>query len=304
MNIHTGPAHPPAALHPGPFADALRAAITARGLSLDSLQRHLSERGVRVGTATLSCWQNGRRRPERPDSLRAVSALEEILGLRAGSLLVLLGPPRPRGHGVGLPAGSREYRHILPAWAALTDLLASLGTVADTKLHIAAQHEQVLIDAGGSAPRRETFQVLRAHQDGVDRYVAIVDADPGADIERIGVEALENCRVGRVRRDPAAGLLVAELLFDLTLRPNQTHLIRYAVADHAGVECRDFHRGFRFPAGQYALQVRFDPAYLPVACYAYQGGAEQELPMTGHHAVHINVAPVPPGVVGIRWDWH
>ncbi|GAA1982004.1 helix-turn-helix transcriptional regulator [Catenulispora subtropica] len=303
MNIHTGSPNPTTALRTGPFADALRAAITARGLSLDSLQRHLADRGVRVGTATLSCWQNGRRRPERPSSLRAVSALEDILGLPSGSLLVLLGPPRPRGHGIGLPAGSREYRHILPTWAALTGLLASLGTAADTKLHIAAQHEQVWIDATGSSPRRETFQVLRAHQDSVDRYVAIVDADPGADIERVDLEALENCRVGRIRRDAEAGLLVAELLFDLTLRPNQTHLIRYAVVDRSAVECSDFHRGFRFPAGQYALQVRFDQQRLPVACFAYQGSTEQELPMTGHHAVHINVAPVPPGIVGIRWDW-
>jgi hypothetical protein len=304
VNIHTGSPDPTTALRTGPFADALRAAITARGLSLDSLQRHLADRGVRVGTATLSCWQNGRRRPERPASLRAVSVLEEILGLPAGSLVVLLGPPRPRGHGVGLPAGSREYRHILPTWAALTDLLASLGTVADSKLHIAAQHEQVWIDAEGCCPRRETFQILRAHQDGVDRYVAIVDADPGADIDRVELEALENCRVGRIRRDPEAGLLVAELLFDLTLRIHQTHLIRYAVVDRSAVESHEFHRGFRFPAGQYALQVRFDQRKLPVACFAYQGPAEQELPMTGHHAVHINVAPVPPGVVGIRWDWH
>jgi len=303
VNIHTGAADPTTALRTGPFAAALRAAITARGLSLDRLQHRLSDRGIAVGTATLSCWQNGHRRPERPDSLRAVSALEDILGLPSGSLLVLLGPPRPRGHGVGLPAGSREYRHILPTWAALTDLLASLGTAADTKLHIAAQHEQVWIDAAGSSPRRENFQILRAHQDGVDRYVAIVDADPGADIARIRLEALENCRLGRVRSDPEAGLLVAELLFDLTLRTNETHLIRYAVVDRAAVGCNDFHRGFRFPAGQYALQVRFDATKLPVACFAYQGDTEQELPMTGHHAVHINVAPVPPGVVGIRWDW-
>ncbi|MEY9858864.1 hypothetical protein ABH935_004487 [Catenulispora sp. GAS73] len=304
MNIHTGSPTTATALRTGSFAEAFRAAVAARGLSLDSLQRRLSERGVRVGVATLSCWQNGRRRPERPSSLRAVSVLEDILGLPSDSLLVLLGPPRPRGHGVGLPAGSREYRHILPAWAALTDLLASLGTVADTKLHIAAQHEQVWIDGQGCSPRRENFQILRAHQDGVDRYVAIVDADPGADIGRIEVEALENCRLGRVRRDAEAGLLVAELLFDLTLRPDQTHLIRYAVTDRAAVECRDFHRGFRFPAGQYALQVRFDPARLPVACFAYRGAVEHELPMTGHHAVHINVDPVPPGIVGIRWDWH
>lgn len=300
MNLHTDPA---AAPRTGPFADALRAAIAARGLSLDRLQRRLAERGLRVGIATLSCWQNGRRRPERPASLRAVSVLEDILGLPTGSLLALLGPPRPRGHGAGLPAGGREYRHLLPGGAAVADLLASLGTAADGKLHIAAQYEQAWIDAAGSSPRRETFQILRARQDGVDRSLAIVDADPGADIARVDLEALENCRVGRVRRDPDAGLLVAELLFDLTLRTNQTHLVRYAVVDRAAVECREYRRGFRFPAGQYALQVRFDPAKLPVACFAFQGPVEHELPMTGHHAVHINVAPVPPGVVGIRWDW-
>ncbi|MFL6116627.1 MAG: hypothetical protein ACJ786_35515 [Catenulispora sp.] len=300
MSLHTDPA---AALRTGPFADALRAAIATRGLSLEQLQRRLADRGVRIGTATLSCWQNGRRRPERPASLRAVSVLEDILGLPPGALLVPLGPPGPRGPGAGRPARPREYRHILPGWAALTDLLASLGTTADAKLHVAAQYEQVWVDAAGSSPRRETFQILRAHQDGADRHVAIVVADPGADIARVDLEALENCRVGRVRRDPDAGLLIAELLFDLTLRTDQTHLLRYAVVDRAAVECREYHRGFRFPAGQYALQVRFDPAKLPVACFAFQGPVEQELPMTGHHAVHINVAPVPPGVVGIRWDW-
>lgn len=308
MNVHTGAARAAAAnlsavLRTGPFEEALRVAIAARGLSLERLRSHLSARGIQVGAATLSYWQNGHRRPERPDSLRAVSALEEILGLPPDALLVLLGPRRPRGPAVGLPQGSRGYRQLMPAWPAVEGLIASLDTTADDKLHIAAQHELVWIDGHRSCARREVFQVLRAHQDGVDRYIAIVTADLGADISLVNVRALENCRVGRVRRDADAGVLVCELLFDLVLRTGQTHLIRYEVLDESDAECDDYHRGFRFPAGQYALQVRFDPEQLPVACFSYQGHEIRELTMTGYRSVHVNVAPVPPGRVGIRWEW-
>ena len=308
MNVHTGAARSaasnlPAVLRSGPFEEALRVAIAARGLSLERLRSHLSARGIAVGAATLSCWQNGHRRPERPDSLRAVSALEEILGLPPDALLVLLGPRRPSGPAVGLPPGPRGYQQLMPAWPAVEELLASLDTTADDKLHIAAQHELVWIDDRRSCARREVFQVLRAHQDGVDRYIAIVIADPGADVSLVSVRTLENCRVGRVRRDADTGLLICELLFDLVLRTGQTHLIRYEVIDESDAECDDYHRGFRFPAGQYALQVRFDPAELPVACFAYQGREVRELTMTGYRSVHVNVAPVPPGRVGIKWEW-
>jgi len=102
------------------------------------------------------------------------------------------------------------------------------------KLHIASQYESLWIGSDRSGGRRETLQVLRAHQDGVDRYIAIATADPGADVGLIEIRALENCRVGRVRRDVGAGLLVVELLFDLVLRIGQTHLIRYEVVDRAG----------------------------------------------------------------------
>jgi hypothetical protein len=94
------------------------------------------------------------------------------------------------------------------------------------------------------------------------------------------------------------------------LRPGQTHLVRYEILDGSGVESTEYERGFRFPAGQYALQVRFDAACLPVACFRYArrdvgvGGAEEvELTLTGHHSVHVSVGPVVPGVVGIRWEW-
>ncbi|MBO3747913.1 hypothetical protein J5X84_17715 [Streptosporangiaceae bacterium NEAU-GS5] len=88
-------------LRTGPFDEALRAAITARGLSLERLHVRLAERGVRISLASLSNWQRGRSRPERSASLAAVRELEAILGLPAHSLVTLLGPRRPRGRWLG-----------------------------------------------------------------------------------------------------------------------------------------------------------------------------------------------------------
>src|SRR3989442_8044626 len=78
------------ALRGGPFHIALRAAIAARGLPLQRVQHHLSRYGVKVGVTSLSYWQQGARRPQRPESLRAVRALEEILQLPEESLIRLL----------------------------------------------------------------------------------------------------------------------------------------------------------------------------------------------------------------------
>src|SRR6266540_749655 len=78
------------ALSGGPFHVALRAAIAARGLPLQRVQHHLSRYGVKVGVTSLSYWQQGARRPQRPESLRAVRALEEILQLPDESLIRLL----------------------------------------------------------------------------------------------------------------------------------------------------------------------------------------------------------------------
>ncbi|MGA6165336.1 transcriptional regulator [Amycolatopsis magusensis] len=83
-------------LESGPFAAALRAAIRARGLGLERIRFRLLDRGVPVSLATLSYWQSGRCRPERPESLAALSELEDVLEVPPGSLTRLLGPPRRR----------------------------------------------------------------------------------------------------------------------------------------------------------------------------------------------------------------
>ncbi|MER6531963.1 hypothetical protein [Streptomyces sp. NPDC001508] len=297
------------ALRGGPFHVALRAAIAARGLPLQRVQHHLSRHGVKVGVTSLSYWQQGARRPQRPESLRAVRALEEILKLPEESLIRLLAetdevPTAQR------PA-ARSYRSRIEASGVLNRLQAELGWNLDGGLHALGHHERVRVGARRELAGRESHHIVRAHRDGVDRFVAVHHGDPGCAPDRMTVHALENCRTGRVRWDQHTGVLVAELLFGTRLRSGDTFLFRYGVEDGTAGPSREYMRGFAFPGGQYALQVRFDADALPARCHRFTQhsaaaprSGRQELPLSGvHRSVHLVEPRVRPGIIGIGWHW-
>ncbi|WP_251016267.1 hypothetical protein [Streptomyces sp. ISL-99] len=297
------------ALHTGPFHLALRAALAARGLPLQRVQHHLAGRGIKVGVTSLSYWQQGARRPQRAESLRAVRALEELLRLPGDSLIRLLGPGAVPGD-VERPA-TRSYRALVEASDALEALLAELEFPADGGLHTVGHHERVRIGAGRELVGRDSQHVVRAHRDGIDRYLAIHHGDPGCDPARVAVRARENCRTGRVRWDADSGVVVAELLFDTRLRAGETYLFGYAVDDGTGGPSSEYVRGFSFTGGQYVLQVRFDEQALPVRCRRFAQtsagaarGARKDLTLSGRHGtVHLVEQGVRAGILGIDWDW-
>ncbi|MGA5041181.1 hypothetical protein ACPCA8_29595 [Streptomyces capoamus] len=296
------------ALRGGPFHVALRAAIAARGLPLQRVQHHLSRHGVKVGVTSLSYWQQGARRPQRPESLRAVRALEEILQLPEESLIRLLAESDECA-AAGRPG--RSYRSLVEASDIVDRLTADLGWSMDGGLNTLGHHECVRIGARRELAAREAHHIVRAHRDGVDRFVAVHHGDPGCDPNRITVHALENCRTGRLRWDRESGVLVAELLFGTRLGSGDTFLFRYGIEDGTAGPSREYLQRFGCPGGQYALQVRFDTAALPVRCHRFtQHSAaaprnnRQELPVTGpHHSAHVVEPRIRPGVVGIAWDW-
>lgn len=190
-------------LHTGPFHLALRTAFSVRGLPLQRVQHHLAHRGVKVGVTSLSYWQQGARRPQRAESLRAVRALEEVLELPRNSLLRLLrGGDSPTAS--ERPA-ARSYRSATEASGAVERLLDALESPADGGLHTVGHQERVRIGAGRELRRRDSQHVVRAHRDGIDRYLAVYRGDPGCDPARVEVVARENCRTGRVRRDRRSG---------------------------------------------------------------------------------------------------
>ncbi|GGQ40641.1 hypothetical protein ACFFKE_04605 [Streptomyces mutabilis] len=298
------------ALRGGPFHVALRAAIAARGLPLQRVQHHLSRYGVKVGVTSLSYWQQGARRPQRPESLRAVRALEEILKLPEESLIRLLAEAEE--HPTDQRPAARSYRARVEASGVLERLLAELDhPSSDGGMHTIAHHERIRIGARRELTGRESHHIVRAHRDDVDRFVAVHHGDPGCAPARMAVHALENCRTGRVRTHHDTGVLVTELLFDTRLRAGDTYLFRYGVEDGTAGESREYVRGFGGAGGQYALQVRFDAAALPVRCHRFTQhspaaprGGRQELVLSGrHHSVHLVEPRVRSGMLGIGWDW-
>lgn len=303
------PADLEAALRTGPFHLALRTAIAARRLPLQRIRHHLVRHGVNVGVTSLSYWQQGARRPQRPESLRAVRALEEILQLPEESLIRLLVRPAERTD-AARPA-ARSYRSLVEASDVLRSLLTDLGSPVDGGLHTIGHHERVRIGAARELLGRESQHVVRAHRDGVDRYVAIHHGDPGCAPDHVRVLALENCRTGRVRWHMGTGVLVAELLFDARLRAGDTHLFGYGFEDGTAGVATEYTRGFTYAGGQYALQIRYDETALPVRCHRFTQqsaaaprGGRQELTLSGsHRSVHTVEPQVRAGILGIAWDW-
>ncbi|MET9623254.1 MULTISPECIES: hypothetical protein [unclassified Streptomyces] len=297
-------------LHTGPFHLALRTAFAVRGLPLQRVQHHLAHRGVKVGVTSLSYWQQGARRPQRPESMKAVRALEEVLQLPVNSLIRLLNEDAGGRGEVDRPA-SRPYRSLVEASGVVEELFAELESPVDGGLHTVGHHERVRIGAGRELVGRDSQHVVRAHRDGVDRYLAIHHGDPGCDPSRVEVRAAENCRPGRVRWHADTGVLIAELLFDARLRAGETYLFGYGFEDGTAGPSGEYVRGFRYAGGQYALQVRFDEAALPVRCRRFSqasAGAPRtgraELTLSGRHrTVHLVEQGVRPGILGIDWDW-
>lgn len=299
-----------ALLRTGPFHDALRAAIDRSGLTLDRLRERLARRGIHVSLASLSYWRQGRSRPERPDSLRAVGAIEMILGLPRHSLEALLGPPRPRGRWVGRAIASKRYGNLLEPASALAETVDALVGQSDGRLRPHFIDESAVLDRTGAIRQIRCRQVVRAIADDPDRHVAVYCEEPGTDPTAMAFVALENCRVGRVRRHATAPIIAAELLFDRTLRTGQTHLFEYKVTVTDGKPTSVYRRAFRYPSDIYVLSVRFHRGRLPVRCTSYlQQGEDpehavgEELHLSPGHIVHISTSDVAPGVLGIEWDW-
>jgi hypothetical protein len=282
-------------LETGPFHDAFRAAVSARGLSLDRLRARLVRRDIPVAVSSLSDWQHGRRRPAGERSLTAVRALEEILGVPRESLVRLLSEPVRRG--------LDETR------GALGELLDQLPGSRARTVEILSWHDKVTIDARRRCASIWSRVAVRALTGGVDRYLVRYFGDEGCAIESVRVEAVENCRLGRVLRHPA-GILVAEFLFDEVLAAGQTWVFEERVCDGTGGPSLEHAHGFRQHGEQHLMEVRFDPAALPVDCHAFaQSGLDDarhrtaDLALNAHHALHLFASGVDSGLLGIAWSW-
>ncbi|SDF93757.1 hypothetical protein SAMN05216553_104270 [Lentzea fradiae] len=290
------------------FAEELTRAVEASGLSLERIQRHLESRGVQVSQSTLSYWRRGRSRPERPESLSAVAALEEILRLETGALTGRLGDRRPRGRWV------ERTTALEGIWAAAAiDLGREIARV-DHLLPVPARYLNVRDRASIGKDRREVeirvSTVIEAFEDGVDRVLLAKTAD-GTDRSPGDVVAEGSCRLGRVRKDAEHKLLVAEIILDRVLRAGDTGLVDLRLLSDPGADSSRVDRTFLRPLRNYLLEVEFHPDAVPVRCHSFtKQGPDAPAVDTGElwigttAAAHLLVHEAQAGHVhGIRWEW-
>ena len=286
-------------LREGPFDAALRAAIRARGLSLDRLREHLQARGVSVTTATLSYWQSGRSRPERRDSVRGLRQLEAVIEVPAGSLVALLGPPRARPRRVGVA----EMGRFWPDGGRIDAAVSDVDTRWDERLTRIGQHDVVTVGPGRDELAIHSRQVLRAEADGPDRWVVILHLDEH-DRPLPELRSLRGCRLGRSVHQPEDGLLVVELLFARPLARGETVLTEHTLVNRAPCPlATNYERKFRLPVREYVLEIRFSPDAVPEVCrrFAEPGESADVVPEAGAvHGVALNFGP---GRYGFSWDW-
>jgi hypothetical protein len=292
----------------GSFAEALRAAIQARGLGLERIQERLAREGISVSVATLSYWQNGRSRPERHGSLRALGCLEGVLELPRGTLVGLLPPPRTRGRWLKAADDGHAMSAFWPQAEQVTDLLDGVDTRWDDRLARISQHDRVTVGADRGERSFLSRQVLRAEADGPDRWVVIMHLDEN-DRPAPRVRALRNCRAGRVVARPEIGFLAAELLFERPLRRGETVITEHELVNSGPFPLStNYERKFRFPVREYVLEVGFDPGEKPVRCTRYSrpdGEPEKSaaVPMDEVSEVHAVALGFGPGCYGFRWEW-
>ncbi|GAA1248617.1 hypothetical protein GCM10009665_44360 [Kitasatospora nipponensis] len=298
------------AIPTGSFAETLHSAIEASGLSLDRIRTELGKQGVKISITTISYWRRGRSQPERASSVRAVALLEELLGLPGSTLSGLLGPPRPRGRWVANAThDSLPLAEIWPEEERVAEVFAELDAPPIGELERLSIHDAYYIDGQRQGHLLRMRQVVRATVAGVSRCLVVHKADEDAS-GCPEITSVRHARLGRVRRRPEIGLLVAELLLDRPLGLGDSTVFEYEVEIPPGGPTTVYGRRFAVPVREYVLQVHFDPVAVPPHCERYERdpGAEhdrlrQRLWIGASASAHVLATEQQPGQTGIRWEW-
>ncbi|EWM16053.1 hypothetical protein [Kutzneria sp. 744] len=288
------------------FAPALLGAITASGLTLDRIVHRLAERGFALSTATLSYWSRGRSRPERPESLAALKALEEILCVPPGSLRELLGDRVRRG---------RNRQRMVPSgelWGhfgqAVDQLMSQVQRPAEHR-RVISYHERYAMDQRGGENYCRVIAVLEAVTEKARHMIAVYRDDTRC-ARLPTVVPVAGVRLGRVGVDRESHLMAAELWFDQNLRKGERTVVEYGLefvpGGNRAVMCE---RRFAAPIRQYVLEITFHPEAVPrhfrSSSEPTDGGrgVATELFIDDRRTVRAVWLDQPAGAYRIEWEW-
>ena len=322
--LSTPPSAPPPglealdeALRNGPFHVALQLAISNSGLTLDRLEVRLKQRQHEIGRSTLSYWQKGQRRPERPASLRALATLEEILGLPDAALSSLLGARKPRGRWIGYQGQELDWGELWGNTETVRGLAAIDRRRAFERSQDVAITETLTHNRQRQVVALESQVLTRARRDKADRAQFVFEFDPGTDVSKVDVVNMEGCRIGRRREIAEDRFIAFEALFDRSLPEGDTHFYTLAldlseayIEGAPPVPATAAGRTFRRPVASYILRLRFDQEALPVRCYQSRsarigrmGQDAGDLLISPQGTTHLAVQNASPGAYLTHWEW-
>ncbi|HEY1133847.1 MAG TPA: hypothetical protein VGE77_04665, partial [Nocardioides sp.] len=291
---------------PDDFAPALRAAVDASGLGLESIQRRLAQRGVRISVATLSYWQTGARTPGRRASLEVVAHLEDVFGMPGGSLVALVPPPRPRG-----PVQRRTDEVTVPRFTereAVRRVTEAVENPDSLLLGRMSHHDEVTVGRHRRLTSARTRIVGRAESDGLTGMgiTQFLD-DRTAGAPRLTIHS--GGQVTQEVLDPEHRVVGVALTYDEPLQRGDAVLIDYELTT-AGRGPRDasYDASCSLAVREYVLSVRFDLEDLPSRCEAYQIQRDGT-PLHPRRRVRLDqrgqallvALDCPPGTVGMAW---
>ena len=280
------------------FAEALRAAISRRGLPLRAIRRRLQERGYDISVASLSLWQNGARTPRTDVAWEIVPELEDILGVASGELV---GTLRPR-------VRVAEDRNATFAELSGEDLGGLADEEAVRDLSERSGSIVVSLDALGRIRGTVNRTLWQARVDEAQRVTVFFGIDP-SESRPPRVRGTIGCELTDVVADMDARLMRATLRLDSPIPKGALALTERESFDRQ-YDGDDRASGFTVVAprrqAEVGLAVIFDPACVPRRCTAFISSAASSrshpLVLNGSTASHVEF-DFGPGSISIDWEW-
>ncbi|MBW3085225.1 hypothetical protein KEM60_01422 [Austwickia sp. TVS 96-490-7B] len=286
------------------FAETLRLAVEARGLSLDRVRAHLLAYGHDVSVATLSYWQTGRSIPVRRASLQALGALEVILQVPRGSLAAKLPSQHTRRR--TRTSGTREAIPQRFSPHTTRRIAAEMGLSWYEGYRTVAHDDIITVATDRSIGHHLVRELIIAERDGMDRLLVGYSSEIPGVLMTIG--QTRGCTVGRTMTLLRETLAVTELLLDQPLRAGEPYLFEHCVAyDTPATVIRDWQRNVHANAHAVGINVRFDHGDPPSQVEIYIG-PDQEFPAFEHRElsgqeVFLHGLDFGPGILAVRWNW-
>ncbi|WP_243228537.1 hypothetical protein [Microbacterium sp. CIAB417] len=243
----------------GSFADVLRDAIVARGVTLAWLNKRLRENGNPVSMATLSYWRSGARRPEGAQSLAAVADIEDLLRLESGTLSDLVGPTQRIGP-VGMPMFPLNENAIEEA---VTEVFHALGAPQFDLARDVSTHSVTDVGPDGNVVSRTTRTLVQS-MSGLLTHVPYVDMTPGVRTPPPVFRAIAGGRIAALHSHESGEVHGFSLELDQPVDSAQSTMIEWAFEVPPGYPpVRETGHGVARRARDLVLWTRFHPDALP-----------------------------------------